>query len=171
MQMDAGLDTGPVLSQRRLPIEPDDDFASLHDKLAALGARAIVDALQADPRPVPQPREGATYARKIGKEEAQIDWSASCVEIERKLRAFRPVPGARTFLGDQPLKLWRARCSTRQGEPGAVLEAGESGILIGCGSGSLQVGELQRAGGKRLSAAEFLRGTPLKKGDSLGAPR
>ncbi len=173
MQMDAGLDTGPVLSQHRLPIEPDDDFESLHDKLAALGARAIVDALSAEPRPAPQPQpqQGATYARKIGREEEQIDWSASCADIERKLRALRPAPGARTLLRGQPLKIWRARCSSREGEPGTVLEAGEGGILVGCGSGSLQVSELQRAGGKRLSAAEFLRGTPLTKGDSLGAPR
>ena len=171
MQMDAGLDTGPVLSQHRLPIAPDDDFATLHDRLAALGARAIVEALASDAHARPQPQAGATYARKIGKEEEEIDWSASCAEIERKLRALRPAPGARTWLKGQPLKLWRARCSARNGAAGAVLEAGGEGVLIGCGEGSLEVSELQRAGGKRLSAAEFLRGMPLKKGDVLGAAR
>jgi methionyl-tRNA formyltransferase len=171
MQMDAGLDTGPVLSQHRLSIAPGDDFQSLHDKLAVLGARAIVEALASEARPVPQSQAGATYARKISKEDEEINWSASCVEIERKLRALRPAPGARTLLKGQPLKLWQARCSGREGTPGTVLEASDQGILIGCGAGSLHVSELQRAGGKRLSAADFLRGTPLNAGDHLGAAR
>jgi len=171
MQMDAGLDTGPVLAQHRLPIAPDDDFRSLHDKLAALGARAIVEALSGATRPTPQPEAGATYARKLGKQDEEIDWSAGCAEIERKLRALRPAPGARTVLKGPPLKIWQARCSARGGAPGTVLEARDDGILIGCGTGSLQVSELQRAGGKRLSAAEFLRGTPLSEGERLGAAR
>jgi methionyl-tRNA formyltransferase len=171
MQMEAGLDTGPVLAQHRLPIAPDDDFRSLHDKLAALGGRAIVEALAGVARPTPQPEAGATYARKLGREDEEIDWSTSCAEIERKLRALRPAPGARTVLKGQPLKIWQARCSARGGAPGTVLEAGAAGILIGCGVGSLHVSELQRAGGKRLSAAEFLRGIPLSEGDRLGAAR
>ena len=171
MQMDAGLDTGPVLTQHRLPIAQEDDFQSLHDKLAALGARAIVETLAREQQPAPQSQAGATYARKIGRVEEEIDWTASCAEIERKLRALRPAPGARTLLKGQPLKIWRARCSAREGVPGIVLEAGAGGILIGCGVGSLEVSELQRAGGKRLSAAEFLRGMPLVAGDRLGAAR
>jgi methionyl-tRNA formyltransferase len=170
MQMDAGLDTGPVLARHRVAIEPEDDFGSLHDKLAALGARAIVEALAAAPPPTPQDEAGATYARKLAPDEAQIDWSRSCAEIERKVRALRPAPGARTLLKGEPLKIWRARCLERSGAAGAVLETRKS-IVIGCGTGSLEVSELQRAGGKRLAAAEFLRGTPLAVGEALGAAR
>ena len=171
MQMDAGLDTGPVLAQHRLPIAPQDDFQTLHGRLATLGARAIVEALASNPKAVPQPDAGATYAKKLTREEEEIDWSRSCDEIERKVRALRPMPGARTLLKGEALKIWRARCATRSGEPGSVLEGSNEGILIGCGAGSLQVTELQRAGGKRLAAAEFLRGTPLARGERLGPAR
>jgi methionyl-tRNA formyltransferase len=171
MQMDAGLDTGPVLARHALPILPEDDFGTLHDRLAALGARAIVEALASEARPEPQPEAGATYAKKLAREEEAIDWSRSCEEIERKVRALRPMPGVRTHLGSAPLKIWRARCAARAGAPGSVLEASNEGILVGCGAGSLQVTELQRAGGKRLLAAEFLRGTPISPGDRLGPAR
>lgn len=171
MQMDAGLDTGPVIARHPLPIAPEDDFQSLHDKLAALGGRAIVAALAGEVRPVPQAEAGATYAGKLEKREEEIDWSMACEEIERKVRALRPSPGAGTLFKGQPLKIWRARGSMRAGAPGTVLEAGEGGILVACGAGSLQVTELQRAGGKRLSAADFLRGATLAVGERLGSPR
>jgi len=175
MQMDAGLDTGPMLSRHPLPIDRDDDAGSLHDKLAALGAKAIVAALQeiasGRAQAMPQPSEGATYARKLTSGEAAIDWSRSCVELERMVRAFRPAPGARTELRGEPLKIWRARCDESSGIPGVILAAGEDGVCVACGDGALRLTELQRSGGKRLAAAEFLRGTPLQPGERLGAPR
>ena len=175
MQMDAGLDTGPIVSLHRLKIEDDDDTQSLHDRLAALGAKAVIDAL-ADiaagrARTVPQPGGGATYARKIGKEEAELDWTRSCVELERAVRALRPSPGARSKLRGEAIKIWRARCVARRGTPGEVLEISADGILIGCGEGALLATELQRAGGTRLAAADFVRGFQFSRGERLGAAR
>ena len=175
MQMDAGLDTGPMLSLHRLAIAPDDNAQTLHDRLASLGEQAIVGALadiaagraKADP----QPETGASYARKIGKEEAELDWSKSCLELERCVRAFSPVPGARTLLKGEPVKVWRAYCVGLQGTPGSVLESGTDGIVIACGDGALRVTELQRAGGTRLTVAEFLRGWPIEPGERIGAAR
>ena len=175
MQMDAGLDTGPMLAQHHLAIAPQDDAGSLHDKLAALGAEAIVRALAelaaGRVRALPQPAEGVTYAQKIGAQEAEIDWTRSCSEIERSLRALRPSPGARTRLRGESLKLWRAACAQEGGAPGEVLASGADGVLVACGEGALRVTELQRAGGKRLPAAEFLRGCAIGKGEQLGAAR
>ena len=175
MQMDAGLDTGPLLAQHRLAIAPEDDAGSLHDKLAALGAEAIVRALveleAGRARPVAQPEQGATYARKIAAQEAEIDWARPCDEIERRLRALRPSPGARTQLRGEAVKLWRASCEPARGAPGSVLAAGAAGVLVACGEGALRVTELQRAGGRRLAAAEFLRGCPIAAGERLGAAR
>ena len=175
MQMDAGLDTGPVLARHRIAIDADDDSQSLHDKLAALGARAIVSALQeiaaGRARAMPQPAEGATYAHKLSKEEAEIDWTRDCVEIERVVRAFRPSPGARTKLQGEVLKILRAECSDAPGMPGAILAADADGVLVACGRGALRISELQRAGGKRLAAADFLRGSPLHAGERLGPSR
>ena len=173
MQMDAGLDTGAMLSQDRLDIGAGDDTGTLHDKLAALGAEAIVRAL-ADlaagrAQPVPQPGEGVTYAKKISTQEAEIDWTRPCAEIERSLRALRPAPGARTRLRGETIKLGRASCAKGSGAPGTVLECGAAGVLIACGDGALLVNELQRAGGKRLAAADFLRGFPIAAGERLGA--
>lgn len=180
MQMDAGLDTGPMLSQHPLAIDDNDDAQSLHDKLAALGAEVIVRAL-ADiaggrAQPAPQSETGASYARKIGKEDAQIDWTRPCAELERQVRALRPAPGARTQLRGEPVKVWRARCVAPRsahdaGAPGTVLEAGAAGVLVACGEGALLATELQRAGGTRLAAAEFLRGFPIQPGERLGAAR
>jgi methionyl-tRNA formyltransferase len=173
MQMDAGLDTGPMLSQHRLGIGADDDAGTLHDKLAALGAGAIVAALAGLPaggaKPVPQPADGVTYAKKMTAQDAEIDWTRPCAEVERRLRALRPAPGARTTLRGEAIKLWRASCESRSGAPGAVLEAGAGGVLVACGEGALRVSELQRAGGKRLAAADFLRGCPIAGGEHLGA--
>jgi len=175
MQMDAGLDTGPMLSRHRLVVEADDDAQSLHDRLAALGAEAIVsalaDAAAGRARRVEQPPDGAIYARKIGNEEAELDLTLPCVELERRVRALRPSPGARLRRRGEALKVWRARCIAHTGTPGQVLALGGEGILVGCGEGALLVTELQRAGGKRLAAAEFLRGFPLVLGEQLGTAR
>jgi methionyl-tRNA formyltransferase len=175
MQMDAGLDTGPMLAQHRLAIAPEDDGGSLHDKLAELGAEAIVRALAeleaGRLRPVAQPEHGVTYARKLAAQEAAIDWSHPCEEIERRLRALRPAPGARTQLRGEAVKLWRARCVAARGAPGTVLAADADGVLVACGEGALLVSELQRAGGRRLAAAEFLRGCPIAAGERLGPAR
>jgi len=175
MQMDAGLDTGPMLARHALAIADDDDAQTLHDKLAALGAHAIVRALagiaagSADP--VAQPETDVSYARKVGSADAEIDWSRPCTTIERQIRALRPVPGARTHLHAEPIKIWRAHCVTGIGAPGTVLEAGAPGVKIACGEAALMVTELQRAGAKRLAAADFLRGFPIPAGAPLGTAR
>ncbi|MCC6211622.1 MAG: methionyl-tRNA formyltransferase [Burkholderiales bacterium] len=175
MQMDEGLDTGPVLARHALVIEEDDDAGSLHDRLAALGARAIVLALAdiaaGGAQAVPQPAAGASYAHKVGKEEAEIAWGRTSAQIERQVRALRPAPGARARLGEVPLKIWRAHCSAGSGAPGTVLRAGAGGIEIACGEAALTVTELQRAGAARLPAADFLRGFPVRIGARLGPAR
>jgi methionyl-tRNA formyltransferase len=171
MRMDAGLDTGPMLSQRRSVIAPDDDSQTLHDRLAALGAQMIVAAIAevAAGRAllVAQPELGVSYAHKIDKREAEIEWTAPAAQIERTVRAMRPSPGAAARLQGAVLKLWRARVTGARGEPGRVLAAGPEGILVACGRGALLVTELQRAGGKRLAAGEFLRGVPVAPGEKL----
>jgi len=169
MQMDEGLDTGPILLRREIAILPGDDAGSLHDRLAALGAELIVEALSADRRPAtPQPVEGATYAAKITQADATLDWSRDADHLERVVRAMRPAPGARTFLGGEPLKVWRARCVPAAGCAGTILRADHEGIVVACGNGALSLLEVQRAGGKRLSAEHFLRGAKLSAGERLG---
>jgi methionyl-tRNA formyltransferase len=167
MQMDAGLDTGPVLSRHPVPVAIDEDAGTLHDKLAALGAEAIVAAL-ADleagrVRSVAQPESGVTYAAKIEKADTRLEWTQPAPVLERAVRAFRPVPGAYALLDGEPVKIWRARVVDGSGSPGELLHAGEP-IVVACAEGALGVSELQRAGGRRLSAAEFLRGRPLRTG-------
>ena len=170
MQMDAGLDTGAMLLQEPLPIAPDDTSGTLHDRLAALGARLIVRALEAAPHPQPQDEARATYARRIRKEEAEIDWTRPAEEIERQVRAFDPVPCAQTRLDGERLKIWRARVERgATGRPGAICAAGSAGMVVACGRDGLRVTELQRAGGKRLAAAEFFAGFDLGAGALLGA--
>ncbi|RYF14426.1 MAG: methionyl-tRNA formyltransferase [Comamonadaceae bacterium] len=171
MQMDAGLDTGDMLLTERMGIAPEDTTGALHDKLAALGARMIVEALELAAcgglRPVKQPAQGVTYAHKIEKAEAAIDWSQPADAIERRIRAFDPFPGATARVGGEAVKLWRAR-AVMQGagsaEPGTVVALDAHGVGVACGQGCLEVTELQRAGGKRLAAADFLRGFPLAPG-------
>jgi len=167
MQMDSGLDTGPVLARHPTPIAADEDAGTLHDKLAALGAAAIVAALAeleaGRARAVPQPASGVTYAAKIGKSDARLDWTQPASMLERAVRAFRPAPGAFAMLDHQPVKIWRARVVERSGEPGMVQQASEE-LVVACGEGALAVAELQRAGGRRLSAEEFLRGHRLPAG-------
>lgn len=203
MQMDAGLDTGDMLLIESLPIGADDTTASLHDRLAEAGARLIVDALQQAEAGTlvrqPQPAEGVTYAHKIEKAEAQIEWHEDAAQIARRVRAFDPFPGASTSvmavsasdalhnLPRESIKVWRAEpldpvaMSTLSPSPtpasspahtppapGTVLRADADGIVVACGQGRLRLTQLQRAGGKRLAAAEFLRGFPIGAGAVLG---
>jgi methionyl-tRNA formyltransferase len=169
MQLDEGLDTGPVLAQQRIPIAADDDSATLHDKLAAMGARllpaTIAEMAAGCARAVRQPTEGATYARKIDKTDAQLDWRRPAIELERGIRALRPAPTARARLREHGLKIWRARLAEGAGAPGAVLGADEQGLRVACGAGALLVTELQREGGRRLAAGAFLRGFPVAAGE------
>ena len=163
MQMDVGLDTGDMLLTVREPIHADDSTGSLHDRLAAQGAQAMVAALaQLDAlSPQPQPAEGVTYAEKIGKAEAQLDWSLPAEVLHRKIRAFNPFPGASTLAGGEALKIWQAQLADGAGAPGEVLTADADGVRIVCGSGALLATQLQAAGGKRLAAREFLAGHSL----------
>jgi methionyl-tRNA formyltransferase len=159
MQMDAGLDTGPILLQEGLSIAADETAGTLHDRLAALGAGLIVRALATRPEPQPQDESQATYARKLRREEADIDWRRAAGEIERQVRAFDPAPGAQTHLGGSAVKIRRARVEPGvAGAPGTVCACEPSGILVACGRDGLRVTELQRAGGKRLAAMDFLAG-------------
>jgi methionyl-tRNA formyltransferase len=172
MQMDAGLDTGPMLLAERLPIAPHDTTGTLHDKLAVLGGELIVQALELAAagrlRPVAQPEAGVTYANKVEKAEAVIDWRLPAEMIWRRIRAFDPSPGASSVLAGESLKLWRAEVLDTvgaDGRPGEITAVGESGIDVACGgAGRLRITELQRAGGRRLSVADFLRGFELKPG-------
>ena len=171
MQMEAGLDTGPVLLSEAFAIVPNDTSATLHDRLAALGARLVVAALGKLPLPAtPQALEGVTYAQKIGKAEAQIDWSQSAIELDRHIRAFNPFPGAQAQFGGQTVKLWRATPVEGSGEKGQILQVDRNRVIVACGSGALAVSELQKAGGKRLAVREFLAGHPLKAGDRFDLP-
>lgn len=171
MQMDAGLDTGAMLLREALPIAPTDTASTLHDKLAAQGARLIVEALPRLDKLVPaiQKDGGITYASKITKEEAQLDWHQSAATLARRVRAFNPFPGATALLGDTPLKLWRAEAVSGQGEPGTVLASGPEGVQVACGEGALCLTELQKPGGKRLPVREFLAGFPLPAGSRFQA--
>ena len=176
MQMDIGLDTGDMCLMERLPIAPTDTTASLHDKLAELGGRMIVEALELSAcgglTRTPQPAEGVTYAHKIEKSESWMDWSCSAAELDRRLRAFNPFPGGATQLGDEVIKLWTALPQDYTGNavPGTVLSADADGVRVACGEGALCLTQLQRAGGKRLPAADFLRGFELPAGAVFVSP-
>ncbi len=175
MKMDAGLDTGPILSTRRTPILPTDDSQILHDRLAQLGAALLAETIPAylagNLLPQAQPAEGSTYAAKIKKEDGRIDWNLPAGQIWNRLRAFTPWPGAFAFLLSEPkpqlLKIWKAEPVARSGGTGEMLAADKTGIVVGCGQGALRILELQREGGKRLSAEQFLAGFPLKAGSRL----
>jgi methionyl-tRNA formyltransferase len=176
MQMDIGLDTGDMCLIERLPITASDTTASLHDKLADLGGRMIVEALEMSacgglPR-TPQPAEGVTYAHKIEKAESWMDWRLSADALDRRLRAFNPFPGGATQAGDEVIKLWAAVPQAYAGSalPGTVLAADADGVVVACGQGALRLTQLQRAGGKRLPAADFLRGFELPVGAVLTQP-
>ena len=171
MQMDAGLDTGAVISRHPCPILPNDNAQTLHDKLAEIGARAIVADLQhySQRNAQPQPEHGITYAHKLSKADAQIDWTQPAEAIERCIRAFNPVPGAWCDYHGKPLKIWAAQASFAGGVTGSVLQADKNGIQVACGSGSLLIQTMQPAGSARMEAAAFLAGHPIAVGSRFGA--
>ena len=178
MQMDAGLDTGPILETIRIPVSARETAASLERKLATMGARSLVALLRlvaagTPISPTPQPEAGATYASKIDKREAAIDWRKAAIAIDCQVRAFDPVPGAYTGLAGETVKLWNAQPATLVPEgapPGTVLEADGGGIIVACGEGSLRITELQPAGGRRMSAAAFVAGRRIAQGGRFSAP-
>ncbi|CDS53152.1 Methionyl-tRNA formyltransferase [Polaromonas sp. CG9_12] len=176
MQMDAGLDTGDMLLVEKLGVQDTDTTGTLHDRLAALGGQMVVQALElagsGQLHPVRQPAEGVSYAHKIEKAEAAVDWTQPAASIDRHIRAMTPFPGASTQLGPDTLKLWRSEidsCSRpldmREGQ---ILSANADGVRVVCGDGVLVLTELQRAGGKRLGSADFLRGFALAPGMLFG---
>ncbi|TLS19476.1 MAG: methionyl-tRNA formyltransferase [Betaproteobacteria bacterium] len=171
MQMEAGLDTGPVLLSASAAITAQDTSQTLHDKLALQGAQLIVSALQRLPLPaVAQPEAGVTYAAKLDKSESPLDWRRPAAELDRQIRAFTPFPGTTAVLDGAPLKVWAALPRSESGAPGTVLAADKHGILVACGSGSLLLTELQKAGGKRLPVAQFLAGHGVSAGARFELP-
>jgi len=182
MKMDAGLDTGPIVAQRRTPISPADDSATLHDRLAQLGAELLVqtipDYVAGRIQPKPQPTEGVSLAPKIKKADGRIDWNLPAQTIWNRLRAFTPWPGAFTFFYGKLLKIWKGGIGediwNKENplvnfgvKPGTIVRAENNGIIVVCGKDFLVITELQLEGGRRLSAAEFLAGHPLKLGNQL----
>ena len=197
MKMDAGLDTGPIVSQRRTPILPADDSATLHERLAQLGAellaQTIPDFVAGKIQPQPQSAEGASHAPKIKKEGGDIDWKLPAKTILNRLRAFTPWPGVFTFLPGETepqiirattnpkkslpiivaprpprmLKIWKAEPAGLSGKSGQILSADKTGVVVGCGQGALRILELQIEGGRRMGAAEFLAGHALTAGEKF----
>jgi len=174
MRMDAGLDTGPMLLQQRFALADRETAATLHDRLAAVGAELIVEVLRRLSAAVlpaqPQPAAGVTYAPKVDKREAVLDWRQGASALDRVVRAFNPAPGAATQLRQTAIKVWQARPEAGTGAPGEVLSADRSGIVVACGVGALRLLELQKPGGNRLPADAFLRGFPLRPGDRFALP-
>lgn len=176
MQMDQGLDTGAVLLKRSFPIEPYDTTATLHDKLADLGGKCIVEALilldQGRLISTPQNEADARYAAKIRKAEAEIDWTRDAAYIDRMIRTFDPHPGAFTHLHGNTIKLWRAHIVSHTNhndshQAGEIITTDPDGIVVACGRDALSIDILQKAGGKKLTAAQFLAGHPLHPGESF----
>ncbi|PZO67053.1 MAG: methionyl-tRNA formyltransferase [Paracoccus denitrificans] len=158
MQMEAGLDTGPVLAEARVPIAPTDTTGDLHDRLSQLGARLIVETLDRLPLPAtPQPADGVTYATKIDKAEARIDWTQPADTVDRLIRGLSPVPGAWCIAGDERLKLLRSRMVPGSGAPGQLIGP----FTVACGDGAVEIIEAQRQGKRPMPAAEILRGLTL----------
>ncbi|MGN6280817.1 methionyl-tRNA formyltransferase [Frateuria sp.] len=171
MRMEAGLDTGPVLLEKRTPIGPDDTGGTLHDRLSMLGAEVLADGLRRTLAgealvATPQPDEGVTYAHKLDKAEAKLDFARPAIELERTVRAFDPWPVAEGVIAGENLRIWSARAVDRQhgATPGTVLAAGRDGIELACGEGVLRVTAVQRPGGKRISAADYLNARPELRG-------
>lgn len=176
MKMDAGLDTGDILTQAATPILAEDNAETLHDRLGQMGADLLLstirDHVAGKITPRAQPAVGASLARKLTKEDGRLDWNLAARELWNRIRALTPWPGAFTDVPSQPqphlLKIWRAEVAEGRGAPGDVLEAGKPGLVIACGTGTLRLQEVQREGGRRMSAADFLAGHPLKPGSKLG---
>ena len=170
MQMAAGLDTGDVLYTVKTPIKQNDTAAILHDRLAVLGGEAIVHVLQHLQNLTPQIQDEArvTYAHKLSREEAKINWQGDATVIERKIRAFNPVPVAWTTLNGQNLKVWQGSVNQRAGIPGMILSVTDEEVVVGAGSGSIVLKEVQIAGGRRLPVSVFLQGHPLVEGQQFG---
>ncbi|WP_170583154.1 methionyl-tRNA formyltransferase [Ruegeria arenilitoris] len=168
MQMEAGLDTGPVLLRQATPIGAEETTAQLHDRLSAMGADLIVQALDRlqDLTPEPQPEVGVTYAAKIDKAEARVDWSRLSVEVDRQIRALSPFPGAWTQIEGERVKLLASRLSDGQGVPGEVLD---DALRVACGTGAVELLRLQRAGKAAQDRETFLRGWPIPAGTRLGS--
>jgi methionyl-tRNA formyltransferase len=175
MQMDAGLDTGAMIREGRTAIASDDTTATLHDRLAQMGAEMIVNALRDLERDgalpsTPQPEDGTTYAEKIAKHEAALDWRRPARELARQIRAFDPFPGAvgtldtLDTLDQAAIKIWAAQAVDGSGEPGMIAEVSAEGIVVNCGEGALRLTQLQKPGGKRLPVRDFLAGASLEKG-------
>ncbi|NJD33609.1 MAG: methionyl-tRNA formyltransferase [Betaproteobacteria bacterium] len=164
MQVEARLDAGPMLLAEAIAIDAEDSAGSLNERLAALGARLVVEALGRfdELHPVTQSEDGGTYADKIAKAEAWLDWKQPAAILARKLRAFNPFPGAVVMLGGEPVKAWRGDAIPASGRPGQVLAADTAGIVVACGEGALRLTELQKPGGRRVTAADFLHGTKLQ---------
>ena len=176
MKMDAGLDTGPIVSRQATPIQPEDNAQTLHDRLAVLGAELLVgtipDYVAGNIVAAPQPLEGVSLARKISKEDGRLDWAQPARALWNRVRGLTPWPGAFTFQPGEPaprlLKVWRAEVADGgSGQPGEVLQADKAGVVVGCGRHALRLLELQREGGKRLAAREFLAGHAIPVGTRL----
>jgi methionyl-tRNA formyltransferase len=174
MQMDEGLDTGAMLLKKTCTIEAADNAATLHDKLAALGAVAIVEALrmlqQGALLPVPQEHAAATYAAKLSRAEAQLNWEQSAAYLACAVRAYNPFPVASTMLNGTPIKIWQAAVRDGKGEPGVVLAVEKNAIVVACGAGALSLEVLQRPGARALPVAQFVQGCPIRPGDRCVTP-
>ena len=172
MQMDIGLDTGGVVSEHRYAIQPTDTANEVHDALMNLGAEAIVADLQqlkteGRLKSVKQPEEGVTYAQKLSKEEARINWNESAAVIERKIRAFNPVPAAWMEYQGKPMKIWQAEVVAQQGRAGEVLSCSSDGLIVACGANALKITQLQPSGSKRMNIAAFAAGHTVEAGTAL----
>ena len=176
MKIDAGLDTGDILTQATTPIHPEDNSETLHNRLARMGAellvRTIPDYVAGKLTPQPQPAAGASYAAKIKKQDGHLDWNQPAPALWNRVRGLVPWPGAFTYLPGQPqphlLKIWQAEVLARSGQPGEVLQADKAGIVVSCGHDALRIQVLQREGGRRLPAQDFLAGHSLRPGQRLG---
>jgi methionyl-tRNA formyltransferase len=172
MQMDVGLDTGDMLVKRTIPLEPEDDARTLHDKLSILGADALAETLDllADGRLTAEKQDDSLtcYAAMLKKEDGELDWTMAATDLRNRIRGMNPWPGTFSFLDGKLVKLFRGTAGAGSGQPGTVLRVGRDGIEVACGSGSLILGELQLEGKKRLPAAEFLAGCRLEPGMVLG---
>jgi methionyl-tRNA formyltransferase len=175
MQMDEGLDTGPMLLTRSERINATDTTGSLHDRLAALGGELIVDALkklqQGGLFAQAQPTDGMTYAAKISKQEADLDFRLPAETLLRRIHAFNPFPGAVVHLHETAVKIWQASSVEAKGKPGEILSVTSEGVVVACGSGALKLLELQKPGGKRLAAAQFIQGFAMEPGQCLQIPQ